>query len=340
MNSKMNIFNRAISVLLCTVISATLVSCNKTASADKKDAETVMTIGEYKVRRDLYGYFYESFIEQYGMSGDSFDSLTDSQKEAAEKKVKESTVNSLKKLYSIYLLAAENGIKESDSELSSRVDDYVSSVINSEYGGSEESMRKDIEKMHMTYEAFLKAAEATQLQEMLYIKLISDGKISQDANELKTAFLSTEMVRTKHILIGYNGTLTANDILNDYSDAKETVHSKAEEVKTKIENGEDFDLLIDEYNNDPLMMKNPDGSYFTKGNKDLLYEETAFALEIGETSDVIYTSEGACIIKRLELSEDYIKRNLYTLIDSYSEGIFNIMLEDAASRLEVSEITD
>lgn len=341
MKTKNNTFKAVISAVLCLAIMSSFASCGKNiASATKSDKEIVMKVGEYEVRRDLCEYFRKNFEIQYGLTSDVLDKLGDSEKEAAYSKLDESTVNSVKKLYSIYLLASENGISPDDEELSSRVDDYVSSVINSEYDGSEKELRRDLEEQNMTYDTFLKTVEATELQNMLYMKLISDGKIEQNADVLTDAFLNSEMVRTKHILVNYPDTLTPNDIVNDYADAKEKIADKVEKIVSEIKDGKDFDLLIDKYNNDALMMKNTDGSYFTKGNKDLSYEITAFSLEIGEISDVIYTSEGACIIKRLELSEDYIEKNLYSLIESYSEGIFNIMLEDAAERLEVSTVAN
>ena len=326
---------KIIPILLAAALLLCLCSCEEKndASATKKESETVGTVADYEVRRDLYNYFYENYADQYGTSGEEYESATDEEKSQLEKKLQESTESSLKQFFAVYALAAENGLSPDDEEVKNSVDDYVSALINTEYEGLKASLIKDVKEQHMTYEAFLKIIEATQLQNKLYLKLISDGKIEQDTEVLTEIFLSGEMVRTKHILVGYPDTVSYRDIISDYSKAKANIAETVEKIKGELDAGADFDSLIEKYNTDALMMQNGDGSYFTKGNKDLEYEEAAFALGVGEVSDVVYTREGACFIKRLPLSEDYIDKNLFTLIDAYGEGVFNIMLEEKAATL-------
>lgn len=332
-----NRIKRMTAILFVFVLSLNMISCSSNiAKATANDKEVVMKINDFKVRRDLYNYFYENYKNQYDFTDEKLKLLSEEERSEAEKKLKDSTEESLKNFYAIYTLSETYGLSSDDELIKNSVDDYIETLKNTEYDGSEKLLRKDIESQHMTYDVFLLISEANELQSNLYLKLISEKVIEQDPNKLKDIFLSGEMVRTKHILIKYPEQLTANDIINDFKDAAESVSDIVNEIENALKNEEDFDKLIDRYNSDPLMIKNPDGNYITKGNKYLEYEKAAYELEIGETSDVFYTSEGACIIMRLPLSEEYIDNNITSLTNSYGEGYFNTLLENEAQKLIIT----
>jgi foldase protein PrsA len=76
--------------------------------------------------------------------------------------------------------------------------------------------------------------------------------------------------------------------------------SEALEILEKIKNGEKFGKLARELSTDTGSGKK-DGNlgYFTKGMMVKPFEEAAFKLQIGETSEPIKTEFGYHIIKRL-----------------------------------------
>ena len=80
--------------------------------------------------------------------------------------------------------------------------------------------------------------------------------------------------------------------------------AKANEVLEKAKNGEDFDALITEYNEDPGMTSNPDGYYFGKGQMVEPFENAAYALADGEISGLVETDFGYHIIKRLPIDDE------------------------------------
>ncbi len=98
---------------------------------------------------------------------------------------------------------------------------------------------------------------------------------------------------------------------NDFICAKHVLISnttpKAEEVAKAVHEkalaGEDFDTLIEEYGSDPGAKTNPDGYFFTKGQTVEPFEKAAYALENGKISEIVQTSYGYHIIKRLEFDE-------------------------------------
>ena len=59
------------------------------------------------------------------------------------------------------------------------------------------------------------------------------------------------------------------------------------QILNLVNKGEDFDALIKEYGGDLFLFNNDDGYYISRGNYYKAFEDTAFSLEVGETSDII-----------------------------------------------------
>ncbi len=75
--------------------------------------------------------------------------------------------------------------------------------------------------------------------------------------------------------------------------------SVAEQVKSKIANGESFAKLAEEYSIDGSRRQGGDLGLFSRGVMVREFEEAAFRLKIGEVSPVVKTQFGYHIIKRL-----------------------------------------
>ncbi len=107
-------------------------------------------------------------------------------------------------------------------------------------------------------------------------------------------------VSAKHILIQFGGTLRT----------KEEAEKLANDIKARIDKGEDFDKLMEEFSEDgrdqsgKLMM--PDGYTFTTGEMVAAFEDKAFELKEGEVSEPVLVEEsnysGYHIIKKLPLN--------------------------------------
>ena len=59
---------------------------------------------------------------------------------------------------------------------------------------------------------------------------------------------------------------------------------KADEVYARLQAGEDFDTLMNEFSEDPGLQQEPDGYVFTKNQMDPAFEEAAYALQVGPVS--------------------------------------------------------
>lgn len=126
----------------------------------------------------------------------------------------------------------------------------------------------------------------------------------------------------KHILISTEATET--------EEGAEPVDKKAlaEEVLAKAQNGEDFDALIAEFNEDPGATEA--GYTFTKGTMVPEFEDAAFALKIGEMSGLVETQYGYHIIKRIP--------GLYELQGMWKDDAKVSVKKSAVKKLSVAEI--
>ena len=76
--------------------------------------------------------------------------------------------------------------------------------------------------------------------------------------------------------------------------------SLAQEIKTKIANGESFANLAKQYSIDSSKKRGGDLGFFGRGMMVQEFEKAAFALEKGQISDIVKTQFGYHIIKRLD----------------------------------------
>ncbi len=102
-----------------------------------------------------------------------------------------------------------------------------------------------------------------------------------------------EQVRVRHILI-------RTDNLKSQKE-KEEAKKRIQEIKAKLEKGEDFATLAQKYSEDPGSKdKGGELGFIAKGDTVEEFEKVAFSLKEGETSDIVETKYGYHIIKVIE----------------------------------------
>ena len=119
----------------------------------------------------------------------------------------------------------------------------------------------------------------------------ADSKKFYDENPDK--FKTAEQIRASHILI-------KPDPNGDPNVAKAAAKSKAEELLKKVKEGADFAELAKADSGCPSAAKGGDLGMFGRGRMVKPFEDAAFALKPGETSDVVETQFGYHIIKVTE----------------------------------------
>ena len=289
---------------------------------EELDADPVMTIDGQDISLDRYRFYYLQAVTMFG--GADGEMFTGDQAQEAADYVKKSAEHNVK-LGVIYEdIAQENNITLSD-ENRKLIDDALAQTKEQmgedalqetlEYYGGEENYRAVLENL--------------QLQQQVLAEVYGD-QILQNVKD--------NYVHVKHILIPFAEETADSASASGSESAAPADHSaeqaKAQEVLDKLEAGEDFDALREEYSEDPGQPE--EGYTFTTGYMVKPFEDAAFALKEGEISGLVETDYGYHIIQRLPIDEAYIMENLSQYIDSNMNSVIS---EDIQARMDALEIT-
>ena len=141
--------------------------------------------------------------------------------------------------------------------------------------------------------------KAQQVMDQLDVAEPTDDEVKQ--------YFVDNYLRAKHILISTKDMTTGADLDEDKLAEAE---KKANEILERAKNGEDFDALIKEYNEDPGMESNQDGYFFTDGEMVSEFEDATKSIEPGEIT-MCKSDYGYHIIKRLPIDESDSKFGEY-----------------------------
>ena len=299
-------------VLAAVMLLGALASCGK-------NEKTVMTLGGFDVPYHVYRYVVlnsrRDVEAQFGENVWSTDKA-DEAKSLLEENVKDALLN----IYTVCALGKEFGILWSDEVVAAQAELQYQSA-EGEYE-SEKEFKAALEEMAMTEETFMFILSNSILNNEAYAAMITSDEKYTDEEYLQGVFDSDEFIRVKQILVG-----EANSAVDQVN------LEKAQDIKAKLDAGADFDELCREFNNDLYMFENDDGYYIMRGTRNFEFEEAAFALAVGETSDVVKIDVGYSIIKRYEKDAEYITENFDELTSEYYESVYSIMYEEKYEEL-------
>jgi peptidyl-prolyl cis-trans isomerase C len=185
--------------------------------------------------------------------------------------------------------AKKQGITVDDNEVTQQV-----AMLKQKFG-SEKEFTDTLAKMNLS-EADLKS----QLRQDLAIKKLIDqqiaAKVTITPEEMKAFyndhpefFKAPERVRASHILIKVDP--TASDA--DKAKARERIVA----IQERLKKGEDFAAIAKESSECPSGANGGDLDYFQRGQMVGPFEDAAFALKPGTTSDIVETQFGYHLIK-------------------------------------------
>ena len=283
------------------------------------DTTVLMTLDGYDITYSEYRYYYlnyvKNFASYYGtdwQSNDEYAALFDEYFDQAIK------MNGL-----VANLAAEQGIALTEEEFNTNVSEVYDSLLE-QFGENAVSILD--ETYNITPYYLMKNETIYNLYMKMYDKwYAAGGERYEDIRQQTLDYYNeNNYVRAKHILIKFPEN---EDGSEPTEEQKLEAYAKAEEVLAKARNGEDFDSLIEEYNEDPGMASNTAGYYFTTGEMVEEFESAAFALSENGISDIVETSYGYHIIERLPIDDEDIatSEQFYTFayqdFDSYFQGL-------------------
>lgn len=202
--------------------------------------------------------------------------------------------------------AIKAGITVKDEEFNDRFAKYR------EYFTSDEEYNNFLKDSGMT-EDFLKQSLRTEMliEQFLAIKSEDINKLEPSEAELKALYENKkamfDMVKASHILV---------------DDEK-----LAKEIKEKIDKGEDFAKLAEEFSTCPSKEVGGDLGYFAKGEMVKEFSDLAFNMEIGQISDPVKTKFGYHIIKLTGKKLSYEDIDKEELVYQFKALKYNEMLD-------------
>lgn len=134
-------------------------------------------------------------------------------------------------------------------------------------------------------------------------------------------YFADNYIAAKHILISTVDSTTGETIRTD-----EEAKAEAQKILDRINAGEDYDALMNEYSEDPGLAGNPDGYIFTEGEMVTEFYDGAKALAEDEVSGLVKSDYGYHIIKRVPLDVDGQFENYKSLLTTAVAGTMDDLL--------------
>lgn len=299
----------------------------------------VMTVnGEEIHSSELAGYivYNMAYYEQMGITADMWAS------DDMFSNIKDSCKQQVATYYAIDQLAQEKGVKlssEDKKEIKSQKQQMAE-----QQGGTASSFKRWINSLKGEEDGFVTYLHSMGYTEEMYDRNTELIKLNEKLVELYEDDKSIEKtyndtyLHAKHILIK----TTDDEGQALTGDALEKAKKKAKAVFAKVQKGEDFDKLIEKYNEDTGMPE--DGYYFTEGDMMDEFYQGAKKCEVDSTyGKIVKTSYGYHIIQRLPLNAEaldstdaYLNTDGSTTIRSVlAQGVLDDELQKKIEKLKV-----
>ncbi|MGA2400482.1 MAG: peptidylprolyl isomerase [Syntrophobacteraceae bacterium] len=182
----------------------------------------------------------------------------------------------------------KRGIKADDAEVNAQLE-------AAKKGSTPEDFANSLKQMNMTEQKF-KEYIASQLAIKKLIDQELGPKIAVTPEEAKAfydanpdVFKTPEMVRASHILVKVDQKASAEE--------KAKALEKIKGIQKRIQGGEDFATVAKEVSDCPSKENGGDLNFFQKGQMVGPFDNAAFSMKPGDTSDIVETEFGYHIIR-------------------------------------------
>ena len=171
--------------------------------------------------------------------------------------------------------------------------------IAGQRGQTMEQVEEEIAAMGMTLDDIMTQVRIQKQRKILMETLnpdavVTDEDAQQFYNQNPQHFSTPEQVQASHILCGKRGIKE-----EEYPAELEKITA----AKARLNAGESFEDVAKDVSTCPSSDRGGDLGFFGRGQMDPAFEQAAFALEPGQTSDIVKTSFGYHIIKVTDQKE-------------------------------------
>lgn len=290
-------------------------------------AETVLTVNGDAVTADEYsGYmlynmqYYASMYAQMGLTDlwsneDMAKSLGASMPEAAEQQAIYARVV-MQKFNELGLKLSYNEQKEMASVRRNSIanttkDAYLNQIA--QFGFSDQ-----------TYQNFMYISQCYQALNDYYF---GENGVNTPSDEDIQKYYEDNYITAKHILI-----TTVDPASGEIKRTDEEAKKEAQSILDRINAGEDFDTLMNQYSEDTGLSNNPNGYTFTEGQMVTEFYDGAKALAEDEVSELVKSNYGYHIIKRVKLDDsqlDNFKSDIISAISGSMDELLQQWMDEA-----------
>ena len=290
-------------------------------------AEIVLTVNGDAVAADEYsGYmlynmqYYASMYAQMGLTDlwsnkDMAKSLGASMPEAAEQQAIYARVV-MQKFNELGLKLSYNEQKEMASVRRNSIanttkDAYLNQIA--QFGFSDQ-----------TYQNFMYISQCYQALNDYYF---GENGVNTPSDEDIQKYYEDNYITAKHILI-----TTVDPASGETKRTDEEAKKEAQSILDRINAGEDFDTLMNQYSEDTGLSNNPNGYTFTEGQMLTEFYDGAKALAEDEVSELVKSSYGYHIIKRVKLDDsqlDNFKSDIVSAISGSMDELLKQWIDEA-----------
>ena len=292
-----------------------------------ESAETVLTVNGDAVTADEYsGYmlynmqYYASMYAQMGLTdlwsnADMAKSLGASMPEAAEQQAIYARVV-MQKFNELGLKLSYNEQKEMASVRRNSIanttkDAYLNQIA--QFGFSDQ-----------TYQNFMYISQCYQALNDYYF---GENGVNTPSDEDIQKYYEDNYITAKHILI-----TTVDPASGETKRTDEEAKKEAQSILDRINAGEDFDTLMNQYSEDTGLSNNPNGYTFTEGQMVTEFYDGAKALAEDEVSELVKSNYGYHIIKRVKLDDsqlDNFKSDIVSAISGSMDELLQQWMDEA-----------
>lgn len=320
----MKILRKAVSALAVLAVMLTSVaSCSSGGYALK--------VGDRVISAERYKSAAISIKSQFLTSNDIeetdelWDKYIDTNYTSTVQEYLDAMVQTYLITYNLYSIHFDELGLTLDKQVTDKIEENMNGFI-SQYG-SKEALDKGLREQGFTYEDFEQQYydEAKKDAVIMYY-FGPDSTENPVSREDLRAYYEEYYTKVKHVFLS-----TKNSEGNDLSNPeKEKIGKKAQEIYDKAIAGEDFEKLIDEYNEDPGMASSPSGYVFSSEDTSYtkVFHNAAFEMKPGDIK-LVQSNLGYHIMKKYTFTDEEIFST-----DTEVMLIENMMSEESSKILD------